>query len=352
MKKNVLILSFLAIALQSCSDYVSQYLCFDDVVYVSEFPKTIELEEAAPLDLDLMGCVDFFGNDSVLVFKMMGLENHWRVCPFPDLNAGMDLLKKGNGPDEFANMPGNEYFDGNDCRAWMSGESKMLRVDISESLEKGRLQLDTILEVPMQGTALSCAAVDDSVYFAVLHQYDSYRHCLFDGNQLQDLEHLEAIDKHRVRNDLNAMAAVRRYEASQKKVVEGLLHLNQINLYSLEDNTFAKTICVGEQLTDLGRIDDSSKKQWIKYYGSIITHPDYFAAIYFNASRKDFFAGKIKKTDIQFFNWDGEPLLDIRMPFPAESFFIHKNKDLYVLSTKGEEERLYKYDLGDLLTGL
>ena len=66
MMLNLMICMFV---LQACDDFVSQHLSFDDVTYVSDFPKRVELDEGNLIDLDLMGCVDFFGNDSVLVFK-------------------------------------------------------------------------------------------------------------------------------------------------------------------------------------------------------------------------------------------------------------------------------------------
>ena len=49
-------------------------------------------------------------------------------------------------------------------------------------------------------------------------------------------------------------------------VVEVMLHLNQLNLYSLIDSTQVKTICVGDRLTNLEAIDNSSKRSWTKYY--------------------------------------------------------------------------------------
>lgn len=351
MKKFVLILVVCSFVLQACDDFVSQHLSFDDIIYVSDFPKRIELDEGNPIDLDLMGCVDFLGNDSVLVFKMMGLEKHWKVCSVFDLNEEVDLLKKGNGPNEFVNMPNNEYFRQNEnvCQVWSAGERKVYQINLSESLKEGNLHLDTLFRVPIDETVSNCASINDSSFFMVLYQFNSYRRCLLKEGKLQDLEHLKVINDVHVYKDLNSMAAVRCYEINQNKVVEALLHLNQINLYSLNDETFAKTICVGECLTDLGRIDNSSKKGWIKYYGDVFTTSEYFAALYLNASRKDFLSGKVQKTDIQVYNWNGEPLLNIIVPYQIESFFIHKDKDLYVLSTKGEKERLFKYDLGGLL---
>lgn len=334
----------------SCSSADSKYMCFDQVVYISDFPRTIFLKKTDPLDVDLMGCVDFVGNDSLLVFKMMGTDYHWQVCSFTHLNKGVNLLKKGMGPDEFVNMPSNEYFQGTGCRVWMSGEGQMGHINLSKSFQQGSLCLDTLYRLPINGMAVNCISIRDSIFFAVLYQYNSFHRILF--NQRGDrkiLKHLQSINEVTIHNDLNSISAVRRYEPARNKVVEGMLHLNQINLYSLEDSTFAKTICVGDKLSNLSSLDNTSKKIWKKYYSTIVTHPDYFAAIYFNAQRKDFFDGKLEKVNIQFFNWEGEPLLNLIVPYSAETFFIHKNKDLYLLSVHGEKEYLYKYDLETLL---
>lgn len=354
MKNIILFLIIVIFTLYGCDDVVSKKLCFDNVDYVSEFPKQVELEKINPIDLDLMGCVDFFGNDSILVFKKMNMNYHWEVYSFPNLNKKMDLLKKGNGPNEFTNMPSNEYFfqNGNLCQVWSSNERKVHYIDFSKSLKTGQLQIDTIYKLPIKGAALNCVSISDSSYFVVLNQFDSYRRCILNGNEFRDMEHLKSLNSVKISKDLNSMAAVRHYDKSQNKVVEAYLHLNQINLYSLDNNSFAKTICVGEQLTDLGRIDDKSKYKWVKYYGGVFTSHDYFAALYFKASRKDFFEGRIEKTDIQVYDWSGKPLLNITIPYQVESFFIHMDKDLYVLSTLGKEEYLYKYDLGDLLLNL
>ena len=264
------------------------------------------------------------------------------------------MLEKGNGPDEFVNMPSNEYFhqNGNVCQVWSSSENKIYHINLSKSFDEGKLKIDTICDLPFNGNVLNCVAINDSSYYAGFYQFNSYRRCILKGNELRNVEHLKKNNDVKIHNDLNSMAAVRCYEPSQKKVVEGYLNLNQINLYSLEDKSFTKTICVGEGLTDLGRIDGSSKKGWIKYYGDVFTDKNYFAALYFDASREDYFSGKLKKTNIQFYSWNGEPLLNIILPYQIESFFIHKNKDLYILSTQGKEEMLYKYDLGDLLKTL
>ena len=263
MKKSIVIISLMAIFLQAC-DSLSYYLSFDEVVYVKDFPQKVELEKVAPMDLDLMGCVDFFGNDSVLVFKMMDMEHHWKVYSLSDLKEGVELLKKGNGPNEFVSMPSNEYFqkDANVCRVWRSNERKMYQIDLSASLEKGKTVLDSIWKLPLEGTAFICTSVNDSSYFVTLFQPDSYKRCLLKGSELQELEHLKPINDVKTHKDINSIAAIRRYEPSQKKVVEVMTHLNQINLYSVEDSTFAKTICVGESLTDVGQVDDGGKWTW------------------------------------------------------------------------------------------
>lgn len=334
----------------SCNNHDSKYVCFNQIEYISEFPKNITLNKTDPQEIDLMGCVDLIGNDSLLIFKMMGTGFHWKVYSFANWGKGVNLLKKGEGPNEFVNMPSNEYFYGSDCRVWIPSKSQMVHINLSKSFQKEQLCLDSIYRLPINGTAVNCVFTQDSTYFAVLFQRNSFQRILLDKcGKCKISKNLQLINDVTVQNDLNALSAVRRYEPQRKKVVEGMLHLNQINLYSLEDSTFAKTICVGDKLSNLNILDNSSKKEWTKFYGCIVTHPDYFAAIYFNAKRKDFFNGMMDSVAIHFFNWDGDPLLNLTIPYAVETFFIHKNKDLYLLSVHGEKETLYKYDLETIL---
>lgn len=58
------------------------------------------------------------------------------------------------------------------------------------------------------------------------------------------------------------------------------------------------------------------------------------------------------KSELQFFDWSGRPLLRLKLPFLASSFHISGDRYVYVFSSLSENESLYKYDCGEALRGL
>ncbi|WP_289701595.1 hypothetical protein [Duncaniella muris] len=72
-----------------------------------------------------------------------------------------------------------------------------------------------------------------------------------------------------------------------------------------------------------------------------------------NGYEKFFVINKIngEKSGLWFFNWDGMPLLDIKLPELATSFDIDfRNHTLYTLNFKNDIFK--KYDLKDILEGV
>ena len=115
--------------------------------------------------------------------------------------------------------------------------------------------------------------------------------------------------------------------------------LNHINLYA-PDGSFARTICVGKRLDKTKEIQAREYGERIRTYMHLLAYPDFFGALYFGATEKEFESetGKISPV-IQLFDWDGEPL--------ATAFdFDLKNGVLYTFDRTSEQ--FQKYDITDL----
>lgn len=336
----------------SCSSYQNErYLAFDNVVFIRDFPCNIQLDKVSPIDVDLMGSVDMISKDSIVIFKYLNMDYYWKVFSLNTFKSKGEYLFHGIGPDEFTNLSSNEYFsnDGNVCQFWDPNQKKMYCIDMKKTLDNCVLNIDTVINLPIKSYTPNCIQIDDSLYFVVQGNGDSYYRSIFVNDKIHELEYLKPLNNVKIQNDINSISGVRVCNKSKGIIVEGMLHLNQINLYSMYSSAISKTICVGEELSNVIEVDNTQKKQWTKYYGSIITDDNYFAILYYNTSRKNFFLGKMDKVDIQFFNWDGEPLLNVSVPYSVTSFFINQNKYLYVLSTNAEAELLYKYDISSVL---
>lgn len=336
----------------SCDESQNEvYMTLDDIVYISEFPFNVQLEKTAPIDLDLMGSVDMFANDSIVIFKYYNMDYFWRAFTLEDFHDKGCYLSRGTGPNEFTELPVNESFsaDGSICSFWVPNSKKMYSVSLKKTLEDEALSMDTVIPLSIRSYVPYCMQINASTYFIVQVKGNSYRRSIFVIDETTELDHLKSLNDVHVQNELNAIGGVRVYNPDKERIVEGMLHLNQINLYSLNTNEMSKTICVGERLSNVNAIDKASKKEWIKFYGPMVVKDQYFAALYYNSTREEFLRGTMKKVDVQFFSWDGKPLLNISVPYSITSFFIYQDKFLYVFSANGESERLYKYDISSAL---
>ena len=134
-----------------------------------------------------------------------------------------------------------------------------------------------------------------------------------------------------------------------------MLRLNQINLYSF-DGTFNKTLCVGDALMDANAVDKSgdsmfSRGSMLKCFGGVVSYSDYFVALYHGISYKDYENSDNKSTcSLMVFDWDGNPILKINVPFTITSYGISKDGYLYFSRNNTETEQILKYKkLDDLL---
>ena len=69
MKKIGFAFTFLLL-ITGCSSYNEETLQCNEVEYIREFPKEISLENVDPLPLDLAGCTEVYGIDSLLVCRI------------------------------------------------------------------------------------------------------------------------------------------------------------------------------------------------------------------------------------------------------------------------------------------
>lgn len=132
------------------------------------------------------------------------------------------------------------------------------------------------------------------------------------------MDHVGNLNQLCAEEDINTLAAVRALNQERMMVAEAMLRLNQINLYSLDSDS-SKTLCVGDELTDVMEVDSRLKINRHKYYGYIVPGKDYFVALYNNVSYKAYFEG-VGESQLQFFSWDGQPLLCVNLPYMVTSF--------------------------------
>lgn len=354
MKKIGFAFTFLLL-ITGCSSYNEETLQCNEVEYIREFPKEISLENVDPLPLDLAGCTEVYGIDSLLVCRIPEGEYLWKVYSLRDYQLLGQLLGKGHGHDEFVEscIPDQSFRTDTAlfCEFWSSANGTWYRCNLTQSLHSGHIVWDRKKQFKDSDLIHTNMCLNDSLFFMVKYNgYAGYIRSLWVDGTVKDMDHVGNLNQLCAEEDINTLAAVRALNQERMMVAEAMLRLNQINLYSLDSDS-SKTLCVGDELTNVMEVDSRLKINRHKYYGYIVPGKDYFVALYNNVSYKAYFEG-VGESQLQFFSWDGQPLLCVNLPYMVTSFFISENKYLYVFSNGGEEEVMYKYDCGDVLSAL
>ena len=161
--------------------------------------------------------------------------------------------------------------------------------------------------------------------------------------------HLERLNQAHVRHgeDFNILAAGVLYCPNKKLVVEMPVNLNYINVYAL-DGSSQMTICVGDELDDIEKIQDTDRMDRIYRFGGLQVFPDFWGVLHLNESLKTYITNREQLPEILLFDWDGKPLAQLKLNRFISTFDIDfTNGFLYTLDERTEE--FCKYDIRDIL---
>lgn len=347
--KIVKVVAFLcaSVALAGCSGKGETYHC-GDVERIDAFPYEYNLGETKPLDIDLTGAVNVFAADSLMVSEYLSGPFFWKVYSLQTRKWLGSMLRSGHGKGEVVQLPsdGCPMIQGGQlmCDLWMAESQTWGRVNLTKSIANRSTVWEDNVKIPLDGTFLDVFRLDDSSFFSVRLAGNGRRErgVIKDGRFVM-LDQLGTLNTLGTDDEYNTLSSVVRLNPQRDRVVEAMIRLNELVIYSLRTN-FRKTLSMGDDLQDVKTV--SSKPRWFqrKSFGYLSAYKDFFGVLYYDCSMKDYQSDKAGKTDLLFFDWNGAPLARIRIPYQATSFFIYGNS-LYVFTSVGEKEHLYQYAL-------
>ncbi len=347
--KYILLFSVISFFL-SCSSDGEKYACIE-TKRIDEFPKEMELSNPENVPLDMQGCVDVFTIDSLVINKMGTGTYFWKVYSLNSHRFLGNLLRKGHGHNEIANMPSSELLEKTDsalfCYFWDSSSQSYIKCNLTKSLEDGKESFVSQTKCSYQDGICSICQLDDSSFFVVSnHQYSGMVRALIKGDVKQEIKGLGNLNDYST-IDFSILSATRCINKKRGVVAEAMLRLNQINLYSLYGNGKSVSIAIDGELQKVQSVVNMPSKMRKKYFGAIKEYDNCFIALYYNESLIDYFTDKVKESYLLCFDWDGNPLLKVKVSGQVSNFFIY-NKKVYVFSNSGNLEKLEAYPLGDI----
>ena len=345
--KHSLICLLLLLFLVSCTDE-DRTLTFSDVTYVRDFPEHCTVIESTKVPLDLPGLRDIKLKDSILFVSQDGQDRSVKMFGYPSLAYLGDFVMIGNGPGELLSAPffSETSFSRHNDSLYINipdFKMKIVRYNVTAALS-GDAGCFTQHPLELEESALGVYSFDESTYYYMSLSQGSTsltRHLIVDGKE-QVLEGQEELNRARIElNDgyaFNLLSSRPVYNPKSGVIAECCMGANRINMYSVKDPSFKKTIVVGKKASSIKEAESRMKliPDLPEYFHSVDAFPDFFAVLYGLPNSNS--------RSLLFFDWQGNPLERIDFPFKVASVEIDsEHRTLIAMKYETEELFLQKY---------
>lgn len=330
----------------------NNYLAFDNVEYIDEFPIRYTLSDAVVPDIDAIGVFDLQICDTLMIFSSTnGKKGFLSFVSLNDYKTIGNYIKQGNGPTEMLMAP---YIN----RAAIENQKDdlylifrdfikgtMLKMNVSGTLRNGTADVSKIGD-SISSHIFSLLYVNDTLSINTELNKDATRqerYFVVNGKKIVPRP-CEILNRANIERgeDVNILSSIVKCNAEKKVVVDMPVLLNNINIYTL-DGSFAKTLCVGKRLDNIDAVQSKSRLSRLNTYTDLRLYDDFFGAMYLGANDYEYEMDKKKCPSIQFFDYDGRPLALIKLSNPATTFDIDfKSGCIYTLDSRFEKFYLYK----------
>lgn len=326
----------------------SKFVSMDEVKYVSEFPHTGTLNEIE-CDYDEIGLNAVKVVDTLLVISH---RDCWRIISVSGEHYGR-CFSRGQGPEDFASIPYSDmsaFKTENDtlyAYVYDGGQDRQFSFNITEFLLSREQHFkETVPRENLPALLWSVISTDSAK--CLLHvpteKMDGFKRFLYTDGSMKELEVTIPLSNAKIVPgvDPNLLTKVTGYDPSADMFVEGMMYLNQLNIYS-GNEPYGITVCVGDELDNLSRICAKPKPFRINNYLAVAAWEKGFCGVYSGVTEMEWQMGKQTHTDLHFFDWSGNPIFKTTLPISVLSFDIDfDNKVLYAVDQI--EDRLVKYD--------
>ncbi|MDE7459711.1 MAG: hypothetical protein K2M85_01340 [Paramuribaculum sp.] len=350
LQKSLLLL--LAVS-SACSNRGDSYLISGEVEYVEEFPKELVISDDKPYLEDFMGVVAMKGADSLFLGIQEGADHFVGIYSFATGEKLADAFKKGQGPNEYSSWPGvvKTYEKDDSLYALLSASRVgLITINLTSTVNSGTEQITDIHKPSYKWSASFIPLENGDTIVQILNPYEKggYSRKLISGCEMTDIPNLGDLEAIWTDVNNNTLGGIIFPIKGDSVIVEAMIELNQIMVYSLYDPQLRKTICVGDHLDTVEKETFFSRQNRTTNYDGIQQWNDYIFFLYSPTTEREFRANK-GKSQLQVFDQDMKPVARIQLPVLIQSFYLNKDGVLYGFNPVAETETLYRWDISDLI---
>lgn len=334
----------------------TSFMVTENIQRAQGFPHTFQLKDGIDAEIADIGIKNMRVFDSIMVLTTNRKEDFLTFYALPDNKELGSFLNIGKGPFEFLYQPVLEETSfvkkNNDWVAFLYDfqNGKILTLNVNQSLKKGEADISVFADSisPFQ---FNMVMIDSTTFLhkELANGNTQQIRSFIKDNKKTTLPVLDRLNKATIKQgeDFNLLSTIAKYSEKRQRVVEISVSLNYLNIYAF-DGSFEKTIYLGEKLDDL--LEVQRKRRWNRKYSftDVRLFDDFFGVVFINEKEKTFDLNRRKYPVIYLFDWDGNPLAELKLNQFITSFDIDfYHEALYTFDYKTEELR--KYDIKEML---
>lgn len=334
-------------------------MVFDNVEYVTEFPKSFNLSNKTVPDIDVIGITNFTVYDSNIIFSTKRKDSLWFVFSLPDYYYRGSFLSNGNGPFEFVQSPrvnAGKLFKENEelfVGIYDFQKGRVFKLNIDRTLNEKKLTI-SVLNDSLPAFLFNFMIIENDKYFCkeVNNNHTQQIRYILENNKRTTPVVLEKLNQASINEgeDINILSTMTNMNYDNGIIVEMPIGLNYINMYSL-DGDFSKTVCISDKLDNIEKIQNKDRWDRIYTFADLRIFENFWGVIQIDEEEKTYQMGRKKLPKIYIFDWQGKPLAELKLDHFITSFDIDlKNGVLYTFDVHSDE--LYKYDINKILKEL
>ncbi len=357
--KHLFLLCILSPTILSCSIDTGDHLSIDNIRYIKKFNKCITLDSAEKIEVDIPGVSSLAVQDSLLIVTSLHHDGCWSIFSIPEHENLGRYINLGKGRGELTSSPRcyDQSFSHDDnmlvAHIYDFSTGRLFDFNVTQSIldkknhikQRGKYERNLFAFRYLQDSMHYQTAISEPIFSQQTRQIVEFGKKRI-TTAMQELNSAEMENA----DEFNVLSTYTSYSAESKYIAEACMQLNQINIFSIENDTEGATICCGDKLDDYNNVANQSRAERMIGYKGIVAYPKFFAATYLPISNIKYHVMINKKNThkLQIFDWQAIPLCELTILHPYNSFDIDFNNGcLYTLNYETEE--IYRYDIKEVL---
>ncbi len=337
----------------ACDGKPSHNVC-GEVEFVNSFPHEYTLAQQKPYLSNFEGVVSVKGIDSLFIGINSNQDYFMGLYSIKSGEKLLDLFKQGQGPGEYASSPIVQRFivRNDSLYAFLDYKhnKEVFMLDITSSIKEGKeiikersfpkyfKSVKDIIPLASGDSLMVRRDFSEGGFKRYMLHDDGNRNHINIENTISEIGEI----------DHNILSFLVLPFKNDSLAAEACITLNQINIYSLYDNSLRKTVCVGSELDDVASMNNRWRGNIPRAYGGVQSWNDKLVFLYHGLTEKDYQSNN-GQSELQIFDSDMKPYARIKLPIIASAMYIDKEGILYAFNPLGDNEYIYRYDIKSML---